>query len=471
MLSICTTAMAAGLSRAGADFEYRISGIGIEITKYNGKGVSDVVVPEYIDGIPVTSIGTWAFTDVGFEEENAEEYSVPRYDIVRITLPETLVSIAPYAFDSVAALESIEVPDSVVSMGKGAFLHCTALTYVKLPAHLQDIPDEAFRGCGLETLTVPPDTLRIGTDAFAEEYSLKSVDLAEGLQEICMGAFGGDQMLRSIDIPDSVTEMGVGAFGLTGLVEVTIPENVRDIEAGLLMWCGSLEKVRFNCLPGRIDQNAFLGCPSLAEIEVDATESEWNQVTVDHEGNEDYLGAHFTYLRSEPSGSSGTEPAPAGEPVGEEPWVPGDISVRAGSSVQIEQTGDGWRITGYSAGNLSSARHDAELTNSLELPKGMSAVIQHTGSSLRAADSTVLGTGDIVTFNRDGMFQDEAVIVIRGDVLGSGVMGLSQLVRLAAALTGSKPLEGAYLEAGDLDGSGAINLSDVVMMAQMLKAN
>ena len=41
-------------------------------------------------------------------------------------------------------------------------------------------------------------------------------------------------------------------------------------------------------------------------------------------------------------------------------------------------------------------------------------------------------------------------MVVKGDVLGTGILSVAQLVRLAQALNGSAPLFGAYLLAGDL---------------------
>ena len=49
-------------SQAG-DFTYQTSGGVVTITGYTGPG-GDVVIPDTIEGLPVTNIGNWAFAFV-----------------------------------------------------------------------------------------------------------------------------------------------------------------------------------------------------------------------------------------------------------------------------------------------------------------------------------------------------------------------------------------------------------------------
>lgn len=60
-------------------------------------------------------------------------------------------------------------------------------------------------------------------------------------------------------------------------------------------------------------------------------------------------------------------------------------------------------------------------------------------------------------------------VIIRGDVLGTGRLTIAQLSRLAAALNGSRPLEGLYAQAGDINGGGGIDISDLVQLAAWLR--
>lgn len=60
-------------------------------------------------------------------------------------------------------------------------------------------------------------------------------------------------------------------------------------------------------------------------------------------------------------------------------------------------------------------------------------------------------------------------VIIRGDVLGTGQLSIAQLTRMAAALNGSRPLEGLYAQAADLTSSGSLNIADLTILASWLR--
>ena len=78
-----------------AQFSYQIHDGMVTITGYTGPG-GDVLVPDTIDGLPVTRIGDMAFAGT-WDRPNS-------------------------------SLTSATIPDSVISIGWGAFSCCTGLT-------------------------------------------------------------------------------------------------------------------------------------------------------------------------------------------------------------------------------------------------------------------------------------------------------------------------------------------------------
>lgn len=88
---------------------------------------SEIVIPATIDGLRVTAIARDAFADCT--------------GIVRITLPQTLLSIGSDAFRGCSSLTEIRIPATVQSIGIGAFVGCASLQ----GAHLA-IPDGWFAG-------------------------------------------------------------------------------------------------------------------------------------------------------------------------------------------------------------------------------------------------------------------------------------------------------------------------------------
>ena len=79
---------------------------------------------------------------------------------------------------------------------------------------------------------------------------------------------------------------------------------------------------------------------------------------------------------------------------------------------------------------------------------------------------TIVATGDLLV-ESDGTIRP---IAVRGDIIGNGQLGLSQIVRLAQASIGKVHLDGVMLTAGDYDGNGRITVSDLVAMAKQVKS-
>lgn len=106
----------------------------IKITNYTGNvnGITDVIIPSYINGIPVEIIGTRAFFNKG---------------LTSIKLPETLKIIedgtgvdGTFEFNH---LTEVVFPDSVTYIGFDTF-SSNPITYVKLPKNITKIVSFSF---------------------------------------------------------------------------------------------------------------------------------------------------------------------------------------------------------------------------------------------------------------------------------------------------------------------------------------
>lgn len=122
------------------DFEYEFLDIGAVITRYTGNA-TDVVIPDTIEGIAVNKIGFLSFE--------------AKFDVVSVTLPETLDVICEGAFMDCSSLTSINIPESVTTIERSAFAGCTALESVVIPESVKTIEMEAFTACeSMTSLTV-----------------------------------------------------------------------------------------------------------------------------------------------------------------------------------------------------------------------------------------------------------------------------------------------------------------------------
>lgn len=136
-----------------------------------------IVVPDYIEDVPVTTIGASAFNGRTLPTE--------------VIIPDTVTTIENAAFMNCTSLETIIIPDSVTYIGESAFQGCTALKNVIIGNGVKEIGDIAFKGC----------------------TALTAIDLGDSVETIGNGAFFGCDALAKVYVPASVNAIGSFAFG------------------------------------------------------------------------------------------------------------------------------------------------------------------------------------------------------------------------------------------------------------------
>ena len=178
------------------NLKYEKRGSGINITDCDPKPTGELIIPDKIDGLSVTSIGN-------------------------------------NAFYGCSGLTSVTIPNSVTYIGGDAFIGCTGLTSVKLPSSITYIDNEAFYGCtGLTNMTIPNTVTFIGKSAFERCTGLTSVTIPNSITSIGFAVFQGCTGLKSVTLPSSLKSIGAHAFSrCTGLTSVTLPSSVSNLSS------------------------------------------------------------------------------------------------------------------------------------------------------------------------------------------------------------------------------------------------
>ncbi len=215
---------------------------------------TDVIIPSTYEGLPVTSIGDYAFRD--------------RTTITSITIPDSVTSISNYAFYYCSSLTSITIPDSVTSIGREAFYRCSSLTSITIPDSVTSIGNYAFEDCSsLTSITIPDSVTSIGSAAFSGCSKLTSITIPDSVTSIGDYAFSGCSSLTSITILDGVLSLGNYAFkDCTSLTSITIPDSVTSI--GGFSGCTSLTSITIPDGVLSLGNYAFEGCSKLTSITI-----------------------------------------------------------------------------------------------------------------------------------------------------------------------------------------------------------
>ena len=224
------------------------------ITAYSGK-ISDLFVPQTINGVTVTGIERSAFEKAA---------------ITGIVLPETITEIPDYAFYRNASLEFIR-GDGVISVGTQVFYE-SGLKYAEFP-NVTEIGLVSFKMTDSFIYGYFPKLEVVGARAF--QYSaIVSFDGPE-VQAINRGAFASCMRLESVNIPKCTETVwgigGNGEFEDASMLAVLQMSSTQNLLAGALQGT-RIETADFPFLK-TMKNNALYDCMSLKVIHMPLLES------------------------------------------------------------------------------------------------------------------------------------------------------------------------------------------------------
>ncbi len=251
------------------------------------------------------------YTVTGYTGTAAEVYIPSSYNGIPVT------SIGEYAFYAQPSLTGIAIPDSVTSIGLNAFYLCdniAAVYITDLAAWCRIELDEYsspysnplyyagdlyLNGQLVTDLVIPDGITEIKAFTFAGCTSLTSVTMPNSVTSIGYGAFAYCMNATSLTIGSSVTSIGAYAFGWCyNLVSVVIPNSVTTIGERAFAFCMSLTSITIGSGVTSIGYYAFENCPKLVEV------YNLSALNITPENPDDSLVAYFALNVYTPSSGS-----------------------------------------------------------------------------------------------------------------------------------------------------------------------
>ena len=237
-----------------SDFAYTADGGEVTITDYIGTS-EHVLIPDAIDGLPVTALGHRAFYEKtvttvvvpdSVTEIGAACFSGDNY-LVSLKLPDGLKRLPPASLESCMRLYDFDLPQSLEKIYSSVFEFNYYLTHLTLPSCLTEIEQLNFIGLyGLQSLTLAEDNAAFKLDetngllmtadgtrllhCFSDIVPAEEIILTEGLKTVDPFAFHYDYDVERIVLPEGVETIGAMAFAMCpNLTEIVIPASVTDI--------------------------------------------------------------------------------------------------------------------------------------------------------------------------------------------------------------------------------------------------
>ena len=207
---------------------------GLNLQKFDLSNGSDIVVPNDIDGIPVTYVrGLTA-------------------DLTSIKLPSSLIKIKDDAFNSMDTLKSLVIDGGAPNLnelGERSFSGCSNIEELDLSnSKLTSIPEGAFAYCkNLKTIKLPSTITSIGDEAFYNCQSLTNIEGLDkcNLKSIGSAAFSNCKALENLDFSKSTfTNVPSKAFnGCSALAKITLPNTLTTIGGYAFYACYSIPQL------------------------------------------------------------------------------------------------------------------------------------------------------------------------------------------------------------------------------------
>ncbi len=264
---------------------YTVVGMGECKTAY-------LVIPDTVDGKPVTAIGPAAF----FGQKELQQVEVP----------EGIVSIGQAAFSDTLTLHTVLLPYSLKTVDTLAFSECWNLKEIYLPASVQFLGENALLSHGvLENIhvsfanpwfssmdgvlfdrkktallsypsgrqqthyTVPSTVKTIGDHAFQRSDHLVTVELPDQLEIIGSSSFYLCRGLKSVDFKPALREIGNEAFSYCrSLEKVDLPEGVTVVGDAAFSGCFQLEIAWVPNSVTKLGRHAFSNCTALKRLTI-----------------------------------------------------------------------------------------------------------------------------------------------------------------------------------------------------------
>lgn len=281
---------AAASHEAEAVFEYKVmENNSVSVEEYKGNS-SNVVIPATLGGKPVVRIGYCAF-----------QFCTT---LQKVVIPEGVTVIGSNAFEGCSNLTDVVLPESLAVIGRFAFWRCWKLENINVPRSLQMVEYLAFGECEVLREFRLREGIQVDDAAFHECSALnggsarqtyESEGVIFALQEDGTLHITGyhsplsrpyQQLSNSIR-GHRLVKIQPDAFrDCQEVIEMVIPEGVREIGSGAFQGC---PKLRLLALPASV---TYIGEDAIPDISAKEFEDEkaayWAELQYDPWARKEY---------------------------------------------------------------------------------------------------------------------------------------------------------------------------------------
>lgn len=227
---------------------------------------SDLVIPETIDGLPVTKVQTYSFQYLSIKS---------------VTFPDSLKEIDSYSFSDCTNLTEVTLPKNIERLGFHVFENCTSLETINFPDHLVKTSDFTFENTPWLTAQREKNPLVIVNNALIDARTTTGdVTVPAGVKYVAAGAFSKNDKVTSVVCPMSVTEVGDNAFWMCSNLKSVDIKGAEMLGMMTFGYCEKLESLKLSKKLKTIAEYCFSDCSSSGTLTFYGTEADWKNVEI-----------------------------------------------------------------------------------------------------------------------------------------------------------------------------------------------
>ena len=212
-------------------------------------------------------------------------------------IPEGVISIGAYAFESSPTLKEVVMPDTVRMINFGAFQRCSNLEKINISNSCRLISQYVFSKTALESIHIPASVEWLFGGSFGIDCQLKTITVdpknpyyyvedgvlyatyVEGVNtDDCL--IPGKWLVKypagidatSFTVPEGTLGIEMHAFdSAASLTEIILPDSLHTIYSSVFSYCTGLTKMELPNNLKKIYANPFECCTNLVELEIPAS--------------------------------------------------------------------------------------------------------------------------------------------------------------------------------------------------------
>jgi hypothetical protein len=187
-------------------------------------------------------------------------------------LPVTEIGDHAFASARKTIKGNLIIPKNIKIIDEYAFSECLNLTSLTFHDNMKEIREGAFFRCRKLTghLSIPKSLTKVDNTVFGIT-AYTSVSIPNNIKIIEANAFMGSDISGHLIIPDSVIEIKAGAFSGSNIEKFTFPKNIKRIDDGMFENCNKLQEVVIQEGITEIGRTAFRECTFLKSVLIPST--------------------------------------------------------------------------------------------------------------------------------------------------------------------------------------------------------